>query len=256
MPEAMSTTKTKRTTQARGLPAGFGLGAPLVGRRPVQLGDYLDEDVAPSPRTPTAPATEPAERGSVEDVADDAARSGDAPVEPKAASAGGPVPAEPGTGATATAGEAPDATADGQAEPDERTSQPARRPKRRSTGGSAPSLPGASRSKFARSGPPRKQINMRPETLDRARELLWLVQEYGPQPDAKASEMFEALVDLLYEARGRLDLSEVPLRGKWGDASARQFPQHLKRAFADAILAHRRRSDAAGNGKRPTAIAA
>ena len=190
MSESTTQAKAKRPQQARGLPAGFGLGAPLA-RRPVQIGDYLD-DAPPAPVPVEAPEVEAAEPPDSEQPA---------------------TPAEPAEQPTP------------------------RKPKRRGGGGGGPAaLPEAARSRFVRRGPPRKQINMRPETLDRARELLWLVQEYGPQPDAKASEMFEALVDLLYEARGRLDLSDVPLRGKWGDPSAREFPQHLKRAFVDAIL--------------------
>ena len=175
----------KKPAQARGLPAGFGLGgianSPLVGRKPVQLGDYLDDE----------PKAEP-------------------PAQPEPAAVEEPEP----------------------------TPKPKPKVKKKaSSGGAGPntSLPASAKSRFVRSGPPRKQINMRPETLDKARELLWLVQEYGPQPDAKASEMFEALVDLLHDARQRLDLSEVPLRGKWGEESAREFPQHLKAAFAEAI---------------------
>ncbi len=191
---------TKKPTQARGLPAGFGLGGiantPLVGRKPVQLGDYLDDE-------PEADRRAVGPRLEENSAADEAA----------AQRAAGPEPVKP----------------------------PAPKPKpKRKAGGGGPntSLPASAKSRFVRSGPPRKQINMRPETLDKARELLWLVQEYGPQPDAKASEMFEALVDLLHDARQRLDLSEVPLRGKWGDETARAFPQHLKAAFAEAIVSH------------------
>ncbi len=189
-------TKQRRPAQARGLPAGFGLGSPMLGRKPaqpVQLGDYLDD-------APTPPAVKQ-----------------EAAPEPKPA----PIEAEQPAAKPVVRRTTPRRQAAGQG----------------GAGGSTTTLPASARSKFERSGPPRKQINMRPETLDRARELLWLVQEYGPQPDAKASEMFEALVDLLWDARGRLDLSDVPLRGKWGDDSARQFPQHLKNAFADAISA-------------------
>ena len=196
MPELSA--KPKRSTQARGLPATFGLDAPLgAARKPVQLGDYLDDPTTPEP---VAEAPKPVEAPEPEPVAEKPAVT-ETPSNPK--------PAKKRGGGSGGAG----------------------------SGGSGMSttLPASARSKFVRNGPPRKQINMRPETLDRARELLWLVQEYGPQPDAKASEMFEALVDLLWDARGQLDLSQVPLRGKWGDPSARQFPQHLKQAFATAI---------------------
>ena len=216
MPEM--TAKPKRSTQARGLPATFGLDAPLGARKPVQLGDYLDEPAAPSRPEPVAtPKPEP--------VVEAPAPTAETPkLEPVVEKPAAPKPAKKRGGG--------------------------------SGGGGAVSttLPASARSKFTRNGPPRKQINMRPETLDRARELLWLVQEYGPQPDAKASEMFEALVDLLWDARGQLDLSDVPLRGKWGDASAREFPQHLKRAFATAIT--RSKADKAPPAVRLSKLAA
>ena len=72
--------------------------------------------------------------------------------------------------------------------------------------------------------PPRKQLNLSPETLRMIDELLERIRKYSGQSDAKASEMFHALVSALYEARERLDLQDIPPRGRWGTPTARAFP--------------------------------
>ena len=83
--------------------------------------------------------------------------------------------------------------------------------------------------------PPRKQINMRPETYKKAEELLAIIQVRGPQRDAAASEMFDAMISALYQAKDRLDLSGVPKRGRWGTPTASAFIESLSRAFSEAI---------------------
>jgi hypothetical protein len=85
------------------------------------------------------------------------------------------------------------------------------------------------------SGPARKQINATPETLRMIDEIIDYVQTYSVQKDAKASEVFHALVLALYEARESIDLSEVPARGRWGTPTAKAFPISLKNAFQEAI---------------------
>jgi hypothetical protein len=95
-----------------------------------------------------------------------------------------------------------------------------------------------------RKGPARKQINASPETLNMIDEVIEHVQTYSVQKDAKASEVFHALVLALYEAREFIDMSEVPARGRWGTPTAKAFPISLKNAFQEAIAAaskkHRR----------------
>lgn len=85
-------------------------------------------------------------------------------------------------------------------------------------------------------GPLRKQINATPETLRMIEDLIKDVQTYSVQKDAKASEVFHALVLSLYEAREQIDLSDVPARGKWGTPTAKSFPISLKNAFQEAIV--------------------
>ena len=66
-------------------------------------------------------------------------------------------------------------------------------------------------------------------------ELIDHVQTYSVQKDAKASEVFHALVLALYEAIEFLELSDVPARGRWGTPTAKSFPISLKNAFQEAI---------------------
>lgn len=158
----------------RGLPENFGLSVPTEDTgSPVQLGDYLDDDIEPPPPPrprPTPIVTLPPRE------------------EPRPLQVVPDVPR-----------------------------RPIQRPTR------------------ARNSPPRKQVNMNPETLRMVEELLDFVQTYGGQNDTKASELFEALVLTLYEAREQLDLSRVPPRGRWGSPTARAFPTALKNTFQAAI---------------------
>ena len=81
----------------------------------------------------------------------------------------------------------------------------------------------------------RKQLNLNPETLRMVDELLHHIQTQSVQKDAKASEMFHALVAALYDSREFLTLADVPPRGRWGTPTAFAFPVALKNAFQSAI---------------------
>jgi hypothetical protein len=81
----------------------------------------------------------------------------------------------------------------------------------------------------------RKQLNLNPETLRMVDELLHYIQTQSVQKDAKASEMFHALVAALYDSREFLSLTDVPPRGRWGIPTAFAFPVALKNAFHSAI---------------------
>lgn len=83
---------------------------------------------------------------------------------------------------------------------------------------------------------PRRQINMSPKTLEAFAELVRYVQEYGPQPDAAASEVMDAIVSAHYEARDALTLGGVPPRGRWGSPTSQAFKDALSRAFTNALI--------------------
>lgn len=90
--------------------------------------------------------------------------------------------------------------------------------------------------------PPRKQLNMNPETLRMVDELLHYLQSFSGQKDAKVSEMFHGMVLALYEARDLLNFSNVQPRGRWGTPMARAFPISLKNVFRAAIAESVRRN--------------
>ncbi len=185
----------------RGLPSSFKIDIP-DRPAPVELGDYLDEvEAAPAPRPATKPvAPSPAPQPKV-------ARTSENVVEfPKAAA---PVVAREEVAAS-------ERTLKPQAEPDSQAQSKRRRRR----------IPKA---------PPRKQINTTPETQRMIDEIIDFVQSYSVQRDAKASEIFHALVLALHESTEFLDLSTVPARGRWGTPTAQAFPISLKSAIKAAI---------------------
>ncbi len=185
----------------RGLPSSFKIDIP-DRPAPVELGDYLDEvEAAPAPRPATKPvAPSPAPQPKV-------ARASENVVEfPKAAA---PAVAR------------------------EEVTEPERIPKPQVE------LDSQAQSKRRRrripKAPPRKQINTTPETQRMIDEIIDFVQSYSVQRDAKASEIFHALVLALHESTEFLDLSSVPARGRWGTPTAQAFPISLKSAIKAAI---------------------
>jgi hypothetical protein len=182
--------------KSRGLPPSFQLDVPQAALDgPVQLGDYLDEEVKPVRTRPvsnppkSAPAPTMRTAGKVVEM---------------------PRPAAPWS------------------EPIPQTDQEEQAPE---------GFIGQHRRAV-----PRKQVNMNPETLRMVDELLQRIQDYSVQRDAKVSEMFHALVSVLYEARELINFAEVQPRGKWGSPTARAFPVSLKNAFRQAIAEWKRRN--------------
>ena len=86
--------------------------------------------------------------------------------------------------------------------------------------------------------PFRKQINATPQTLEMIDDLVDKVREESSQRDAKASEVFQALVLALYEAKEQINLQDIEPRGKWGTPMAQSFIVNLKGSFQAAIADH------------------
>lgn len=82
---------------------------------------------------------------------------------------------------------------------------------------------------------PRREINMSPDTQRMSDELLELICSGSGQRDTKASELFHALVLLVFEVKDELDLHVIPKRGRWGSPTARAYPLELKNAFRRAL---------------------
>lgn len=83
--------------------------------------------------------------------------------------------------------------------------------------------------------PPRFELSLNHETKRMVHELLSYIQTMGPQPAARASEMFQGIITVLHRAKDVLDLSSMPRRGQWGSPTAKAFPIALGQAFAKAI---------------------
>ena len=179
-----------------GLPEGFELD--LDG--PVQLGDYLDEDYSENTARVVA-----AKRARAESTPQPiAAPEPMVPPPPKAQVVvpRPPSPPQPRNDSVLDLGEA----------------------RRRSLG----------RASVIRR-PERVQLNMRPETVKMFNEIVEFVQRYSLQNDAKASEIFDAVINVLHESKEELSFGDVPRRGKWGTPTAKAFPTSLGNAFARAI---------------------
>lgn len=86
------------------------------------------------------------------------------------------------------------------------------------------------------SRPPRQQVNMDIETEKMFVEIVRYVREYGPQYDARASEVLSGIVRELYKAREHITFGEVSRRGAWGSPTAKAYTVALGHAFSKAII--------------------
>lgn len=83
---------------------------------------------------------------------------------------------------------------------------------------------------------PRRQINMSPETVEKFNEIISYVQDFGPQSDAAASEIMEAIINAHHESLPYLRFGSVRHRGPWGSSTASAFKHALSKAFVKAII--------------------
>ena len=179
-----------------GLPADFQLNVTPIS----DLGDYLDER-GPAPRLRTIPPTArpPVPSGVVTVARPNAAEP--LPDKPASRRDKPGQPRESGR-EIAAVGTIRSDTAD----------QPPTRPKA-----------------------PRREVSMTPEALRMSEELLALVRSGSGQRDTKANELVHALLLLVYEVKGELDVHALPKRGRWGTPTARTYPVELKNAFRRAL---------------------
>lgn len=88
----------------------------------------------------------------------------------------------------------------------------------------------------------RLQINFSPEAERKMYELLEMISAQGPQKDVMVSELMQALILNLYDARSEMNLSRLPLRGQWGSPTAKSFPAALAEAFREAQVSYDQKS--------------
>jgi hypothetical protein len=181
------------------LPAGFAVKIDDPDDKPVTIGDYLDEeDIAPSrptPRQPPAPQT-PSETAQAD-------RPQVTPAVAPAKEPPTPMPSSQAVGSTALVTASPD---------------PSRKQR--------PKPVAASK---------RTRLNVSDTARDQLAGIVEKMARFGPEPDVRASEVLEAMIMALYEAREYLDLSNVQARGKWGTPTARAFPIALKQSVSRAM---------------------
>jgi hypothetical protein len=82
----------------------------------------------------------------------------------------------------------------------------------------------------------RYQLNLTPKAKTMLEELVEHIRTYSPQNDARTSEVFQGIMQLLHNAMDELELAELPRRGAWGSVTAKNFPGALSEAFEGAIL--------------------
>ena len=201
-----------------GLPAGFNLSVSsedLVGR-PVQVGSYLDEDpmleLIKAQRQARLETKAPANEVPV-------AQPPQAPIMPE------PRQEEP-------VAPAPRITSPQQFAPVQ-TQQPVTAPVNQDY-----PQPEAPKEKKVRPPIRRLQLNLTPDSERQINELLEIISAQSAEKNIMFSEILNALILNLYEARADLNVSRVPTRGKWGAPTARSFPAALAQAFKEAIISY------------------
>ena len=97
--------------------------------------------------------------------------------------------------------------------------------------------PPAPRERRVRAPIRRLQINLTPDSERQVNELIEIISSQSAEKNIMFSEILNALIHNLYEARADLNVSRVPLRGRWGAPTAKSFPIALAQAFKEAIIA-------------------
>ena len=97
--------------------------------------------------------------------------------------------------------------------------------------------PPAPRERRVRAPIRRLQINLTPDSERQVNELMEIISSQSAEKNIMFSEILNALIHNLYEARADLNVSRVPLRGRWGAPTAKSFPIALAQAFKEAIIA-------------------
>jgi (2Fe-2S) ferredoxin len=81
----------------------------------------------------------------------------------------------------------------------------------------------------------RLQINISPDVERKGEELLELLGRQSPDGRVTVSELMQALILNLYDARDNIN-GRLPERGRWGTSSAKSYPAELAIVLREAIL--------------------
>ena len=86
----------------------------------------------------------------------------------------------------------------------------------------------------------RTRLNISNESRDRLRDIVQRMRNYGVEKDLRASQILEALILALDEAKPYIDMSNVGRRGRYGSASHKTFSVTLAVSISRAIAANER----------------
>ena len=65
-----------------------------------------------------------------------------------------------------------------------------------------------------------------------------VIQSCSDEKHPSASELFQVLISIAYDAKALIGFANVPARGQWGTQSAQIFLDSLKVAIQQAIARH------------------
>lgn len=86
----------------------------------------------------------------------------------------------------------------------------------------------------------RTRLNITDEQRDKLDEIVQEMQRVGPERYLKASEVVDALVSVLHDAREHLDMAMVRRRGKFGTQQHRMYREALAESIRVTIAKHHR----------------
>ena len=84
----------------------------------------------------------------------------------------------------------------------------------------------------------RLQINLSREAQAKIEELVEVIRAQSPEKGVNYNDVIQSLILSLYEARAELDVSELPLRGRWGSPTAKSFTAALAHLIRRALVEH------------------
>ena len=85
----------------------------------------------------------------------------------------------------------------------------------------------------------RTRLNITDEQRDKLDEIVREMQRVGPERYLKASEVVDALVSVLHDAREQLDMGMVRRRGKFGTQQHRMYREALAESIRVTIAKQR-----------------
>ena len=90
---------------------------------------------------------------------------------------------------------------------------------------------------------PRKQINLTEDALLMVEDIVGQIIEQSPEKSVNFNDVIQGLIIKLHESRDYIDVSQLPLRGRWGSPTAKSFSAALAAIFGDAIKKNDSKSD-------------